>query len=119
VSKDKFAGKRLEQIGKDAGGSIIMNVFSVAHYRITLWNGWVKLQKISDWGPVRILDIPLTTAQQSSVKILYASLVTQQNGMSSHRNPLHKTCQHHEAPRCVACYFRNFFVPIKNKYILF
>jgi hypothetical protein len=69
--------------------------------------------------PFKILNIPLTTEQQSSVKILYASLFTQQNGMPSHRNPLHKMCQHHEAPRCVACYFRNFVVPIGSKCILF
>jgi len=46
----------------------------------------VKTTNIFRLGSDRILDIPLTTEEQSSVKILYASLVTQQNVMPSHRN---------------------------------
>jgi len=100
VSKDKFANKRLEQIRKDAGGNNLecFQCSPLSHYFIK-WLG--KTTKNFRLGPVRILENPLTTEEQNSVKILYASFVTQQKGMPSHRNTLHKTCQHHEAPRCV------------------
>jgi len=50
-----------------------MSVFSLAHYFMK-WPG--KTTKNFRLGPVKILNIPLNTAQKFSVKILYASLVT-------------------------------------------